>query len=97
MAQHIGVAITDSKCRVISELDINFAPIVAEALSKGNLPWVSSVDEYGDTYINLLQAKHLVHELSQMSLPQEERAAADKVVKALTAMRTHTFVAFFGD
>jgi hypothetical protein len=66
-------------------------------LSKGNLPWVSSVDEYGDTYINLLQAKHLVHELSQMSLPQEERAAADKEGYAKLSLKKYSPIAARND
>jgi hypothetical protein len=101
MAQLINMAITDNEGNIEKELEGNFAPImpIAYGIGEDKLPWVTSIDEYGNTYINRTQAEHLIKELETLSasVPPEHQPTIRNLLAALKGIEVHTLIAFYGD
>ena len=98
-AQHIGVSIVSEQNEVIESTDINFVMVAFRGLQKHDeFPWLSTIDEFGATWINEHQSKHLIAELEHINLNDEERATANQAIEILKkATTSHCFVRFDGD
>lgn len=99
MSQLINAVITNEKGEVLSSIDGNFAPIVKIAWEAGEdtYPWLTSIDEYGNTYINTRQAVYIIKEIESLHLPSDLKADTDAIIQILRNLKPHTLVAFFGD
>lgn len=99
MAQLVNIAVTDNKGVIEENLSGNFAQIIKLAWKEGEnkYPWITSIDEYGNTYINPGQARHLIRELKQLNVGQEFEADKAEVIQHLEELKVHTLLAFFGD
>ena len=99
MAQNINIAITDNVGKVEKEIEGNFAPImdIANKQGEAKLPWVTAIDEYGNTYINRTQAPNVIRELELLEVPTKSQQCLNDVINALKNIEPHTLIAFYGD
>lgn len=99
MAQLITVAITDNEANILEKIDGNFVPIIDSAMKVGmqKLPWVTAIDEYGNTYINRTQAEYVIKELESLNVQPESKQCLEDIIEALKNIEPHTLIAFYGD
>jgi hypothetical protein len=101
MAQMIGLAVVGERGNIKRELEGNFAPIsaIAYEVGKDKLPWLTSIDEYSTTYINEMQAVHVIRELESIAdnVPLEHQPTLRMLIKELRNLPVHNLVAFYGD
>jgi hypothetical protein len=104
MAQHIGVIKIDESGETLKDLQLNFAE-VNDALTQvpdyeSKYPWLSSIDPYGDTIFNVLQAKHVISELNSLKVQDNIDINADILNNLITLFEeldTHEYIKFLGD
>lgn len=63
-------------------------------------PWLNSIDEYGNTYVNNLQVPHFIRELEQLKAETdngEVKDAVDQCIVFLQKITNHVYVKFEGD
>lgn len=103
MSQFIEVVKTNERGEIIQPTEINFAPIIMYIQSskiEKEYPWISTIDEYGLTMINHLQAKYIVSELEKLlGLIEGEglKSPISEVVALLSGLENHKYVKFLGD
>lgn len=80
MAQHIQIIKANEQGEEIERSNTNFAPINKALYQinryKKKYPWISSIDEYGNTSFNYLQVPYLITELEHF---QKEDAAKELI------------------
>ncbi len=107
--QHIGIVICEEDQKIIERSDINFVDIFKTHLrlidQPGVLPWLETIDPYGDTTFNPRQVGYLIKDLEKLRI-----LAEDEKVKVLTDQITifaskilpensppHRYLKFIGD
>jgi hypothetical protein len=104
MAQHIGLSEIDETGTRVRDAEVNFALVNKFLTSlpgwQENYPWLSTIDEYGDTTFNHLQVPHIKSELDQLKSMAEESeaiAAIDVTINFISSIEQHKYVKFYGD
>lgn len=104
MAQQISIQRVSECEKVLNEVDINVAPIVNALWEikdfKKEFPWLSSIDPYGNTYVNQLQKQHYIEELSRLALTPQGSYVTDLIGKLnlyLTETEIHQYIKLIGD
>lgn len=104
MAQSINIRKITGSDDLVQNFDTNFVPIanyVNQSKEKfAQYPWLSSIDEYGNTVINRLQSVHVIAELQSLlddSLDEELNQTTNGVVDILKTIGVHEYIKFIGD
>ena len=104
MAQHIGLELVDEDGELIIDSRINVASVMDALLEiescKERYPWLTTIDEYGDTIFNRLQIPLVIRELTVLS---SEKPELGQVISGIlhfleqSFQDVHQFVKFVGD
>jgi hypothetical protein len=107
MGQNIGIRKIDERGKVLEESDINFVDIklaLFEIRSYTNFqkqyPWISTIDDYGDTYFNILQRPIVIEEFKRAIKEVKEDEIKKIVVRLISFIEgadTHQYIVFIGD
>lgn len=104
MAQHIGLVEIDETGKVVKRSDANFA-LVNKALTslddwRDRFPWLSKIDEYGDTTFNYLQLPNVLNEIDMLKDEITSEEAKEEIKKTkdfIGSARVHKYIKFIGD
>ncbi len=104
MTQHIGIIEINEQNGIERRSNANFA-IINTAItridnSKSKFPWLSTIDEYGDTIFNYLQLPHIVNELKEIDKTINDISVKDEIRELLVFIgntETHKYIKFLGD
>jgi hypothetical protein len=104
MAQIINVCKVTESGELIQNSNINFASVVdfvTESKERmAQYPWLSSVDEYGNTTLNRLQSSHVIDELNRLSDEVNDNVAEVCIRDSVGFLKTqdvHEYIKFIGD
>lgn len=104
MAQHISIQRISEQEKILGESDANIAEIVNALWQihnfKEEFPWLSTIDPYGNTYINQPQKQHFLNELTKLTLVVDGLEVIDsiKVFKLfLSETEVHQYIKLIGD
>jgi hypothetical protein len=107
--QHISIDLVDENNSVLETLKMqkgkDFVDVLGGAIwkmpnSKTEFPWISSIDPYGMTWLNLYQMEHFSRELTLLKDKVQERnivEAIDTLLQFLTKVEQHVYLRFSGD
>lgn len=104
MAQHIGVQKISESGGVLQQTDLNFASVInyiwklPDATTQ--YPWLSTVDEYGLTFINRPQRERLVSDLEKLKSSTDNpdvKETVEEVIELINSLQVHQYVKFIGD
>jgi hypothetical protein len=101
--QHIGIQLENETGVLLSRSDINFAKVIAflwESDKLKSYPWLSGIDSYGNTTINLQQAPFFLKELQELQKEVGGGEVAEIIkqsVEWLNKVEQHTYLKFVGD
>lgn len=104
MAQYIQVSEVGEADQTLRASNINFAT-VNKALTKlpeykKKFPWLSTIDEYGNTTFNYLQLPYVVTELEELKKQiksEEVYGQIDLFREFAEGISNHQYVKFMGD
>lgn len=100
MTQLISIFLEDENGKIIEKSEINFAGIINEAWEiknfKKDYPWISSIDPYGNTIINIHQAHYLIEELIKINRYLKKNDI-DNAIEFIKKIDQHLYVKFIGD
>ncbi len=104
MAQHISIQRISEQEKVLSECDVNVAEIINALWQihnfKEEYPWLSTIDPYGNTYINQPQKQHFLSELTKLALAVEESEITETINGFrlfLSETEVHQYIKLIGD
>jgi len=87
MSQLINILLEDEGGKIIEKSEANFADIMNEAWElknfKKNYPWLSSIDQYGNTVFNIHQTSYLTDELNKIEKYIEKNQKSMKQLDSL--------------
>jgi hypothetical protein len=103
MAQNISCMLKDEQGEILKNSELNFA-VLNQALwqvdkNKEKYKWLHTIDEYGDTIFNHLQAPIIIAELEQLKteVRQELQNLITEFIKFISQINTHQYIKFCGD
>ncbi len=104
MAQQISIQRVTESEEILCHFDINVAEIVNMLWQiqdfKEEFPWLSTIDPYGNTSINLLQKPYFAQELSRFAQTTQGSKVIELIEKfkiILTETEMHQYVKLIGD
>lgn len=104
MAQHIGIQKTAEDGSVRDQTDLNFADVInciwqlPDAAAQ--YPFLSTIDEYGLTFINRPQRKRLVSDLKKLESSTDDpgiQGTIKGVIALIDSLGVHEYIKFIGD
>lgn len=103
MAQNIQCILEDETGKTIKDSHLNFASIHRTLWEhderKEKYIWLHTIDEYGDTTFNILQAPMIIEELESLKsdVDGEIAQSVQRFIDFIKTVSTHQHVKFIGD
>jgi hypothetical protein len=103
LSQHIGLRLEDERGKAVSDSPVNFTYVMGQAWElqdKISLPFLLTVDLYGDTIFNVYQAPKLIDELKLLAGQIKDPGILSDVaetVRLLKKVEQHYYARFIGD
>lgn len=101
--QHIGIILEDESGSLLDRSPVNFVDILSTCDKKtmsDQYKWISTIDPYGDTTFNYLQAKQLLFELTVLSSRLDDKNGKkliDELIEFLKRSDSGIYIKFIGD
>ncbi len=99
--QYIGLQIEDENRQVMKKSNINFVDVVLHLIDKDknkSLKLLWSIDPYGLTVVNNLQASQLISELEKLAEQAPEvKEQINGVISLAKEISNHQYLKFIGD
>jgi hypothetical protein len=109
-SEHIGIRLLSDQFEVLSNYDGNFKDVYAHIIDKiqksledpfnPSYPFLTTIDEYDNTFYNWYQVLKLTNELKQLANNDEDvefKSAVEKVVEYLNTTSSLRYIQFVGD
>jgi|GEM_PF-1552791 len=104
MAQHIGCVMVDENGNVLNGSGLNFNTLhdlLCDFDRQGKkLPWLTSIDDYGDTIFNWRQIPYVLEELKIFKIEDivSDPSLISDFIEYIEQMEwTHRYLKFIGD
>ena len=103
-SQFIEIQKVSEENDTLLQVDFSFLPFVRYAYQADNAkekyPWITSVDEYGNTYINYIQRDYFVDELNALKHDIDDAETLtnlEKMVEIFNQQANHQYIKLLGD